>query len=154
MWLLVQPRWLYGRFFIWALPGVAWLVGSACARFRWLAVPVLVASLVSAVRVLPGPANDLMPLKQAAQIIRHDQLAGRHPCALDFSGTPLVAYLPYFVDVTRPSDLATCDSAYWLDGATTPKMVSAAEQAYPGRLRLLGAQFTGMVFYRGPVPGS
>jgi alkylhydroperoxidase family enzyme len=151
VWLILRPFDLYSRFFIWMVPGIAWLAGAACERVK-LAVPLVIALVVVAVApVIPGPRADPLALRAAVAIIQRTQAAGGKACVLGLSAEPLQGYLASFPSVLDAPQVADCTVAISLTDMTQPSLIAAAEHDFPHQL-LLPAQEPGIVFYRGTSP--
>src|SRR6266566_4755268 len=58
LWLVLQPAYLYPRFFIFLIPGVAYLIAAAVERWKVLAPIVLAGAVAAVVAQAPGYTDD------------------------------------------------------------------------------------------------
>jgi hypothetical protein len=147
LWAVMQSSALDQRFFVWLVPGVAYLVAVAVGRLR-VGYVVAAASVVVALTVLaPGYTRDATGYRQAAAVLRHVGGAGGRGCVVGVGVPPMVGYLDTpreFAVVTEPSELDRCDvvvvAAHWSTTATwfaaDRRVIDAAEGRFPYRLVL------------------
>lgn len=147
LWAGMQSSALEPRFFVWLVPGVAYLVAVAVGR--WPAATALAAvAVVLAVRtVVPGYTADPTSYRLAAALVRQADAAGARSCVVDVGVPPMLAYLDEtrdFTAVTRPDQLDGCDvvvvASWWPTQAgwyaADRAVIAAAEQRYDHRLVL------------------
>jgi hypothetical protein len=144
---LVGPEFLYSRFFIWLLPGVAALAGVAVARRPVLAILVVVAAGAQVVTALPGLGQDQFPNRVAAGLVSRAKLTGSRPCAIRSTATTLAAYTQDVTIVRAPSQLDACDLVVVAEGPFDPGLVRAAAGRFPYSL-VLPARKPGIAFSR------
>src|SRR5438093_330013 len=65
LWLVIEPYYLYPRFFIFVIPGVAYLIAGAVKRWKVLAPVVMLGAVAAAVSQVPGYTDDPLALRQA-----------------------------------------------------------------------------------------
>jgi hypothetical protein len=116
-WLVVQPFYLFPRFFVWLVPAIAFLAARAVARWP-LAIVLALACLVSTALYEGGTwTEDPLPTRSAAHILSAAATQGLQPCVLGVYGESLAAYSPpRFRDVFSASQLAGCDVTLQLKG--------------------------------------
>lgn len=145
LWAGLQSSALTERFFVWLVPGAAYLAAVAVGRLRWPAVAAGAASAALALSVaLAGATHDPTGYRQAATLVRSANAAGLRSCVVDVGVPPMLAYLDSprdFAAVTDPTQLDGCDvvvvAAWWpstADWFSRDRAVIAAAQArYPYR---------------------
>lgn len=153
-WLVIQPKDLYPRFLLWALPLVALAVGRAVGRDWRLALPVFVVGVISVADIRDTYTTDAHASPAAASIAQADVDGGGRPCALDQTGLMFRAYVPEIPIATRAEQLDHCTTAYALHRLTDAKLIAAASSHYPCETTL-PALTPGRVFSNSPVgPGT
>jgi hypothetical protein len=121
LWAGLQSAALEDRFFVWLVPGVAYLVGVAVGRFRAGAVVAGGSAVLALASVVPGYTEQLTGYRAAAAVVRSVDAAGGRACVVGSTGVvPMLAYLDPsrdFTAVTDPSGLDSCDvvviAAWW-----------------------------------------
>jgi hypothetical protein len=78
-WLVVQPRDIYPRFLVWAVPAIAVAAAWVVNRTRWALVPVLVA--VAAMAVVSWPVDD-PGIRRAAELVDAARAQGYQVCTI------------------------------------------------------------------------
>jgi hypothetical protein len=168
LWAGLRSAALEDRFFVWLVPGAAYLVGVAVARVRVRAGALLAAGSVvlaaaSAVSVAPGYTADPTGYRAAAAVLLAVRAAGETGCVAGSTGVqPMLAYLDPGVDftaVTDPAGLDRCDvlvvatwwptTADWF--AQDRRVIDAAEARYSHRL-VIGPGDRALVLSDGPLP--
>jgi len=166
LWAGLRSAALEDRFFVWLVPGAAYLVGVAVARIRagaLLAAGSVVLAAASAVSVAPGYTADPTGYRAAAAVLRAVRAAGGTGCVAGATGVqPMLAYLEEGVDftaVTDPSGLDRCDvlvvatwwptTADWF--AQDRRVIDAAEARYTHRL-VIGPGDRALVLSNAPLP--
>ena len=164
LWAGLRSAALEDRFFVWLVPGAAYLVGVAVARVR--AGALLAAAFGRPGRwlsVAPGYTADLTGYRAGAAVLRAVAAAGETGCVAGSTGVqPMLAYLDQGVDftaVTDPSGLDGCDvlvvatwwptTADWF--AQDRRVIDAAEARYAHRL-VIDAGDPALVLSDGPLP--
>lgn len=110
LWLVIQPFYLYPRFFIFVIPGCAYLVAAAVKRWKVLAPVVLLGAVAAAMLEAPGYTDDPLALRQAAAIVRADSAQGKRVCLIHSDEQVLGAYAASgFTVVSSADQLAGCD---------------------------------------------
>ncbi|TMD20711.1 MAG: hypothetical protein E6I98_04095 [Chloroflexi bacterium] len=110
LWLVIEPYYLYPRFFIFVIPGVAYLIAGAVKRWKVLAPVVMLGAVAAAVSQVPGYTDDPLALRQAAAAVQQGDAAGKRVCLIHSDEQVLGAYRASgFTVVTDASQLASCD---------------------------------------------
>jgi hypothetical protein len=110
LWLGLQPAYLYPRFFIFLVPGCAFVIAAAVARWKVLAPIVVVGAVAAAAGQVPGYTQDPLALPQAAAAVERIHAAGGRACVLHADEQVLAAYTTNFAVVTSADQLAGCDA--------------------------------------------
>jgi hypothetical protein len=156
LWLVVQPRDTYPRFFIWATPALAWLAAVAVGRWRWLALPAVAGSLLLLHASGVSFVKEGWTFRDAAAYVDAVAESGGRACMLPIVGTPLRPILGYtnnFVEVQTVADLARCDLvAYPYPSGRGSLLLKAVRNrsTFPVQIRLPGT-VPGFVAARRPV---
>jgi hypothetical protein len=108
LWLVLQPAYLYPRFFIILIPGVAYLMAAAVQRWWVLAPVVLVGAVAAIVAQAPGYTQDPLALPQAAAVVERERGGGGNPCVIHADESVLAAYTKDFTVVTTADQLDGC----------------------------------------------
>jgi len=109
LWLVLQPAYLYPRFFIFLIPGVAYLMAAAIARWKVLAPVVALGAAAAIASQMPGYTQDPLALPQAAAAIERAEAAGRRACVIHADEQVLAAYTTRYSVVTTADQLRDCD---------------------------------------------
>ncbi|HET7467503.1 MAG TPA: hypothetical protein VFL29_12640 [Candidatus Dormibacteraeota bacterium] len=110
LWLVIEPYYLYPRFFIFVTPGVAYVIAGAVKRWKVLAPVVVLGAVAAAVSQAPGYSDDPLALRQAAAAVRQGDAAGKRVCLIHSDEQVLGAYQPGgFTVITDASQLDGCD---------------------------------------------
>jgi hypothetical protein len=149
-WLVLQPPFLYPRFFIFLLPASAYLIASAIRRWPLLAAAVWLGMLSAVLSQVPGYSNDPLALRQVASVIRETRASERRPCVLAVDDIVVMAYSNGFRRVARQDELAGCDVVIIASWNGDPALRSAVLQEFPIQ-RLLPAQYPAIVASREPA---
>jgi hypothetical protein len=109
LWLVIKPFYLYPRFFMFAIPGCAFLIAAAVQRWKVLAPVVLVGAVAAAVLQVPGYTQDPLALRQAAALVEQDSARGGTVCLIHSDEQVLGAYVAGgFTVVTSADQLDRC----------------------------------------------
>lgn len=147
LWLVVEPAYLYPRFFIFLVPAFAFLMASAVERW-WVLAPVVVAGAVAAVVAqAPGYTEDPLALPQAAAKIEQVQASGGRACVIHIDEQVMEAYTSDFTVVTSADQLATCDAVVVVSWNVDLALRDEAAREFP-RLTTLPAYYPGVVLER------
>jgi hypothetical protein len=147
LWLGLRPAYLYPRFFIFLIPGCAYLMAAAIARWRVLAPVVVAGALVAAITQVPGWTQDPLALPQAAAAVERIHAAGGRACVIHIDEQVLAAYTSNFVIVSRPDQLAACDAVVVVTWNVDLALRDLAAQEFPRATRL-GASYPAIVLER------
>lgn len=147
LWLVLQPAYLYPRFFIFLIPGVAYLMAAAIKRWWVLAPVVLAGAIVAITAQAPGYTEDPLALPQAASVIDQARAAGGNPCVLHSDESILTAYTTAFTVVTTADQLSGCSEVVIVSWNVDPTLRDLAAQEFP-RLTVLPAYYHAVVLGR------
>ena len=130
LWLVVQPTYLYPRFFILAIPGCAYVIAAAVRRWKVLAPVILVGAVAAAVFEVPGYVEDPLALRQAAAIVERDSAGGQTVCVIHSDEQVLGAYAAGgFTVVTSADQLSACSEVLVVSwGVVIPLRDEAARE--------------------------
>jgi hypothetical protein len=148
LWLGLHPAYLYPRFFVFLVPGCAYLVAAAVKRWKVLA-PVVLLGAVAAVasQVGPGYTGDELALRQSAAVVEGATAQGRRACVLHSDEQILGAYATGFFTVTSADQLQTCDLVVVVSWGVDLRLRELAAQEFP-RARALDAGYPAIVLER------
>jgi hypothetical protein len=147
LWLVLQPAYLYPRFFIFLIPGVAYLMAPAIKRW-WVLAPVVVAGAIFAIAAqVPGYTEDPLALPQAANAVELSRAGGGSPCVIHSDESVLAAYTTVFTVVTTADQLKGCTEVVIVSWNVDPPLRDLAAQEFP-RLTVLPAYYHAVVLRR------
>jgi hypothetical protein len=144
LWLVLQPAYLYPRFFIFLIPGVAYLMAAAIKRWWVLAPVVLAGAIVAIAAQAPGYTDDPLALPQAANAVEQARAAGGDPCVLHSDESVLAAYTTAFTVVTTADQLGGCSEVVIVSWNVDPTLRDLAARDFP-RLTVLPAYYHAVV---------
>src|SRR5437899_3048711 len=147
LWLVLQPAYLYPRFFAFLIPGIAFLVAAAIQRWKVLAPVVLAGAVAAVVAQAPGYTQDPLALPQAAAELDRAQAAGGTACVIHSDESVLAAYTTRFKVVTTADELAGCDEVVVVSWNVDLALRDLAAQEFPRRT-LLPASYPAVVLGR------
>jgi hypothetical protein len=147
LWLGLQPAFLYPRFFIFLVPGCAYLMAAAVARWGVLAPVVVVGAIVAAVTQVPGWTQDPLALPQASAAVERIHAAGGRACVIHIDEQVLAAYTSEFAVVSSADQLAGCDAVVVVSWNVDLALRDLAAQEFP-RATTLGAYYPAVVLER------
>jgi len=133
LWLALQPAYLYPRFFIFLVPGCAWLMAAAIARWKVLAPVVLLGAVAAAFGQASGYTEDPLALPQAAAFVERTHAAGRTACVIRADEQVLAAYTTHFKVVSSAGDLDGCDAVVVVSWNVDLELRELAAQQFPRR---------------------
>ena len=147
LWLVVQPAFLYPRFFIFAIPAIAYLMAAAIRRWWVLAPVVLLGAGAAAFGQSADYLKDPLALPQAAAAVEQIRASGAHACVIHSDEQVLAAYTSDFNVVTSSDQLADCDAVVVVSWAVDLALRDEAARQFP-RLRTLDAYYPAVVLER------
>ncbi|HUQ63138.1 MAG TPA: glycosyltransferase family 39 protein [Acidimicrobiales bacterium] len=164
LWVVQQSSALDERFFVWLVPGVAYLAAVAVARFPAGAIVAGAGVALAIATALPGYTNDPTAYRQAAALIGRVDDSGGRSCVVGVGVSPMLAYLDtprQFAVVTDPAQVGSCDvvvvASWWPTNApwfaADSSVIAAAEREFPNRT-ILDAGDPALVLSRAPIPRS
>jgi len=147
LWLGLRPAFLYPRFFVFLVPGLAYLVAAAIARW-WVLAPVVVAGAGAAVLgQAPAYLQDPLALPQAAAAVEAMHRAGQTACVVHSDEQVLSAYTSDFKVVTSADQLAGCDAVVVVSWGVDLALRDEAARQFPS-LTTLPAYYPAVVLRR------
>jgi len=147
LWLVLQPAFLYPRFFIFLVPACAFLVAAAIKRWWVLAPVVLLGAAFAVAGQEPGYTQDPLALPQAAATVERIHASGQRACVIHSDEQVLSAYTSDFSVVTRADQLADCDAVVVVSWGVDLALRDEAAQEFP-RLTTLPAYYPTVVLVR------
>jgi hypothetical protein len=147
LWLGLRPGYLYPRFFIFLIPGCAYLLAAAIARWQVLAPVVVAGALVAAMTQVPGWTQDPLALPQAAAAVERIHSSGGRVCVIHIDEQVLAAYTTDYAIVSRPDQLAACDAVIVVSWNVDLALRDLAAQEFP-RATTLRASYPTVVLER------
>jgi len=147
LWLVLEPAYLYPRFFIFLIPGVAYLMAAAIERWKVLG-PVVAAGAIAAIAAqVPGYTQDPLALPQAAAAVERAHAAGQRACVIHADEQVLAAYTTDFTVVSTPDQLSACDVVVVVSWNVDLPLRDLAAQKFPHGT-LLPASYPAVVLER------
>ena len=132
LWLVVQPYYLYPRFFVFLVPGCAYVLAAAVKRWKVLAPVVVLGAAAAAFSELPNYAADPLALRQAAEVVDGADAAGQRICVIHSDEQVLGAYKASgFTVVTSASQLSGCDVVLIVSWAIDIPLRDEAAREFP-----------------------
>lgn len=132
LWQVIQPFYLYPRFFIFLIPGCAYLMAAAVRRWKVLAPVVVLGAIAAALYEVPNYTTDPLALRQAAQVVAGADAAGQRVCLLHSDEQVLGAYAASgFTVVFEPSQLQACDVVVVVSWAVDIPLRDEAAREFP-----------------------
>ena len=147
LWLVVQPAFLYPRFFIFLVPAIGYVMAAAIARW-WVLAPVVVLGAAAAVVGQSADyLRDPLALPQAAATVEEVRASGGTACVIHSDEQVLSAYTTDFKVVTAADQLASCDAVVVVSWGVDLALRDEAAREFP-RLRTLEAYYPAVVLER------
>ncbi|HEY1420124.1 MAG TPA: hypothetical protein VGG90_05375, partial [Candidatus Dormibacteraeota bacterium] len=131
LWAVLKPAYLYPRFFIFLVPGIAFLIAAAIARWKVLAPVVLAGAVLAAAGQVQGYTQDPLALPQAAAAIERIHAQGRRACVLHSDEQEVAAYTSDFAVVTSADQLPACDAVVVVSWNVDLGLRDLAAQEFP-----------------------
>jgi uncharacterized membrane protein len=147
LWLGLKPAYLYPRFFIFLVPGCAFLMAAAIARWKVLAPVVLVGVVAAVISQATGYTQDPLALPQAAAFVDRTHAAGRTACVIHADEQVLAAYTTNFKVVSSADQLSGCDAVVVVSWNVDLALRDAAALEFP-RKTILQAYYPAVVLER------
>jgi hypothetical protein len=146
-WLGLQPAYLYPRFFIFLVPGCAYLMAAAIARWKVLAPVALAGAVAASVSQGAGYTQDPLAVPQAAAFVERTHAAGKTACVIHADEQVLAAYTTEFKVVSSAEDLGGCDAVVVVSWNVDLALRDLAAQQFPRRT-ILQAYYNAVVLER------
>jgi hypothetical protein len=132
LWLVLHPLYIYPRFFIFLVPGCAYLIAAAVARWKLVLAPAVILGAAAAVVVLvPGYTQDSIAVRQSAAVIERAKETGRRACLIHWDEQVMGAYSTGFHIVTSADQLASCDLVVVVTWAIDVPIRDLAAKQFP-----------------------
>jgi hypothetical protein len=147
LWLGLQPAYLYPRFFIFLVPGCAYLMAAAIQRWKVLSPVVVLGAVVAAAGQVSGYTEDPLALPQAAAFIDREHAAGQVVCVLRSDDQVLAAYTTEFAVVSSADELSRCDAVVVVSWNVDLALRDLAAEQFP-KAKLLPAYYPAVVLER------
>lgn len=147
LWLGLQPAYLYPRFFIFLVPGCAYLMAAAIQRWKVLAPVVLLGAVLAGAGQASGYTEDPLALPQAAAYIEREHAAGHVVCVLRSDDQVLSAYTTEFKVVLTADELSQCDAVVVVSWNVDLTLRDLAAEQFP-KGRILPAYYPSVVLER------
>ena len=163
LWAGLRSSALEERFFVWLVPGAAYLAAVAVGRVRWAWV-LVAGSVVLAVQSTSALYTaDPNAYRLAAAVLRQVAASGERGCVVNIGVPPMMAYLDTpadFAVLLDPAELDQCDvvvvAAWWPSTSDwferDRRIIDAAERRFPVRT-VLGVADPALVLSNRPLPG-
>lgn len=147
---LIGPEYLFPRFFVWMVPGVAAVAALGLARARLLPLAAL------AIVVVPAAANsftrDPIANRSAAVVIQPLIRDGLKVCAFPFGYVAFSVYKPSRLTlVDSLAELRGCDATVSIVPEDAITRLAAADRAQFPFVTVLPAEAPGILRSRGPL---
>jgi hypothetical protein len=133
LWLVVQPVYLYPRFFVFLVPGCALLIAAAIKRWKVLGPVVMVGAAVAGASQVADYTTDPLALRQAAQLVAQTEAAGQRTCVIHSDEQAFGAYAGGFTVVSSPDQLQGCDLVVVVSWAVDIPLRDEAAREFPRR---------------------
>jgi len=147
LWLGLKPAYLYPRFFIFLVPGIAFLMAAAIARWKVLAPIVLAGAVAAVISQASGYTQDPLALEQAAAFVDRTHAAGQTACVIHADEQVLAAYTSNFKVVSTADQLSGCDVVVVVSWNVDLALRDQAAQQFPRRT-ILPAYYPAVVLER------
>jgi len=132
LWLVVQPYYLYPRFFIFLIPGCAYVLAAAVQRWKVLAPVVVLGAVAAVIAQVPNYSADPLALRQAAQEVAAADTAGKRLCLIHSDEQVLGAYAPKgFTVISSADQLGGCDEVLIVSWAIDIPLRDEAARQFP-----------------------
>lgn len=147
LWAGMQSSALTERFFVWLVPGAAYLAAVAVGRLPRAAVLAAGSTALALTVAGGGYRGEPTGYRQAAAAIRQANAGGARSCVVNVGVSPMRAYLDPprdFAAITDPAQLDRCDvvlvAAWWPTVAqwyaADRRVIAEAERRFPHRLKV------------------
>lgn len=147
LWLVLRPAFLYPRFFVFLIPGIAFVMAAAIQRWKVLAPVVLAGVAASVIAQAPGYTQDPLALPQAAAAIDEIHASGGRACVLHADEQELAGYTQNFAVVTAADQLSGCDAVVVVSWNVDLAVRDLAAEEFP-RASVLQAYYPAVVLKR------
>jgi len=132
LWLVVQPYYLYPRFFIFLIPGCAYVLAAAVQRWKVLAPVVAIGAVAAVIAQVPNYTADPLALRQAAQEVSAADAARKRVCLIHSDEQVLGAYAPKgFTVIDSADQLGGCDEVLIVSWAIDIPLRDEAARQFP-----------------------
>lgn len=150
IWLVLQPALLYPRFFVFMVPGCAFLVAAAVRRWVVLGPVVLAGVVLAAWYQAPSWTEDPLALRPAAAALDRAQARGERGCVIAKDDEVVLAYTDRYRVIRHPDELAECDLVAVVTWNVDLPTRDAAATEFPYAVRYEAA-YPAVVLSRRPI---
>ena len=149
LWLVLAPRDLYPRFFVWAAPAVVVAAATGLYRVgvrRVTTAAVAIACLFAFAVSFDGYGSDQFANRAAVPAVAAAQSRGKQVCGLGTSTEALASYAQHVRFAYLPTDFARCDLLVALEPAQDARLLRSALAFYTHH-RSLDARTPGLILW-------
>jgi hypothetical protein len=149
LWVVLHPAYMYPRFFMFLVPGCAYLIAAAVRRWKLVLAPaVILGAGAAVVYLVPGYTQDSIAVRQAAAVIQQAKEAGRRACLIHWDEQVMGAYSTGFYAVTSADQLPTCDLVVVVTWAVDIPLRDLAAQQFPRATKIDAYDYPTVVLER------
>jgi uncharacterized membrane protein len=149
LWIVLHPLYLYPRFFTFLVPGCAYLIAAAVARWKLVLAPAVILGAAAAVFFLvPGYTQDSIAFRQSAAVIERAREEGRRPCLIHWDEQVMSAYSARFYTVTSADQLPSCDLIVVVTWAVDIPLRDRAAKEFPRATTIVAYDYPAVVLER------
>jgi hypothetical protein len=128
IWLVVQPEFLYPRFFLWGVPAVAAAVAVAVRRHRALAIVLVLAAVLQINAQIDHRYDIQAPVRLAGRVVDAATHEGERVCVDTVTRSPLIVATRSFTVARTAGELDRCDLLVTLLPQALPIIAVARER--------------------------
>ena len=149
LWIVLHPAYMYPRFFMFLVPGCAYLIAAAVNRWKLVLGPVVILGAGAAVVFLvSGYTQDSIAVRQSSAVIDRANEAGRRACLVHWDEQVMGAYSSTFYTVTSPDQLPGCDLVVVVTWAVDVPLRDRAAREFPHATTLNAYDYPAVVLER------
>jgi hypothetical protein len=149
LWIVLHPAYMYPRFFMFLVPGSAYLIAAAVKRWKLVLAPAVILGAGAAVAYLvPGYTQDSIAVRESAAVIEQARAEGRRACLIHWDEQVMGAYSTSFYTVTSRDQLAGCDLVVVVTWAVDVPLRDQAAKEFPRATILKAYDYPAVVLER------
>ena len=149
LWIVLHPAYMYPRFFMFLVPGSAYLIAAAVKRWKLVLAPaVILGAGAAVVYLVPGYTQDSIAVRESAAVIEQARAEGRRACLIHWDEQVMGAYSTSFYAVTSPDQLASCDLVVVVTWAVDVPLRDQAAKEFPRATILKAYDYPAVVLER------